>query len=102
MVKPLADHQHHRRCDFSAFKFDTARDDSITFDDISAIVDAGAEAGVLMEQEQHFIENVFELEERTVPSSMTAREDVVYFALSESEESIRQRLPIILILNFGL
>ena len=32
-----------------------------------------------------------ELEERTVPSSMTAREDVVYFALSESEESIRQK-----------
>ena len=45
-----------------------------------------------MEQEQHFIENVFELEERTVPSSMTAREDVVYFALSESEESIRQKI----------
>ena len=43
---------------FRLFKFDTARDDSITFDDISAIVDAGAEAGVLMEQEQHFIENV--------------------------------------------
>ncbi|MPW64458.1 hemolysin family protein [Moraxella catarrhalis] len=77
---------------FRLFKFDTARDDSITFDDISAIVDAGAEAGVLMEQEQHFIENVFELEERTVPSSMTAREDVVYFALSESEESIRQKI----------
>ena len=46
---------------FRLFKFDTARDDSITFDDISAIVDAGAEAGVLMEQEQHFIENVLNL-----------------------------------------
>jgi CBS domain containing-hemolysin-like protein len=40
----------------------------ITFDDISAVMDAGAQAGVLQKQEHHFIENVFELEERTVPS----------------------------------
>ncbi len=77
---------------FRIFKVNTNRDDNITFDDISAIVDAGAEAGVLMEQEQHFIENVFELEERTVPSSMTAREDVVFFTLDESEDSIRQKI----------
>ncbi len=77
---------------FRIFKVDTTRDDNITFDDISAIVDAGAEAGVLQKQEQHFIENVFELEERTVPSSMTARDDVVYFTMGESEESIRQKI----------
>jgi CBS domain containing-hemolysin-like protein len=43
----------------------TTRDDNITFDDISAVMDAGAQAGVLQKQEHHFIENVFELEERT-------------------------------------
>ena len=43
-------------------------------------------------QEHHFIENVFELEERTVPSSMTTRENVVYFTLKENENSIRQKL----------
>lgn len=77
---------------FRLFKVDTTRDDNITFDDISAIVDAGAQAGVLQQQEHHFIENVFELEERTVPSSMTTRENVVYFTLKESEESIRQKI----------
>lgn len=77
---------------FRIFKINTTRDDNITFDDISAIVDAGAEAGVVLQQEQHFIENVFELEERTVPSSMTVRDDVVYFTLGESEESIRQKI----------
>lgn len=77
---------------FRVFKVNTARDDNITFDDISAIVDAGAEAGVLMKQEQHFIENVFELEERTVQSSMTAREDMVFFTLDESEENIRKKI----------
>lgn len=82
---------------FRLFKINTVREESITFDDISAIMDAGAEAGVVLQQEQHFIENVFELEERTVPSSMTVREDVVYFTLEESEDSIRQKSPSILI-----
>lgn len=77
---------------FRIFKVQTTREDNITFDDVSAIVDAGAEAGVVLQQEQHFIENVFELEERTVPSSMTVREDVVYFTLNESEDSIRQKI----------
>lgn len=77
---------------FRLFKINTTRDDNITFDDISAIVDAGAQAGVLQQQEHHFIENVFELEERTVPSSMTTRENVVFFTLRESEESIRQKI----------
>ncbi len=77
---------------FRIFNVNTTREDSITFDDVSAIVDAGVEAGVLQQQEHHFIENVFELEERTVPSSMTARDDVVFFTLDESEESIRQKI----------
>lgn len=77
---------------FRLFKVNTTRDDNITFDDISAMVDAGAQAGVLQQQEHHFIENVFELESRTVPSSMTTRENVVFFGLKESEESIRQKI----------
>lgn len=77
---------------FRLFKINTIRDDNITFADISAVMDAGAQAGVLQKQEHHFIENVFELEERNVPSSMTTRENVVYFTLNESEASIRQKL----------
>ncbi len=77
---------------FRLFKVNTTREDNITFDDISAVMDAGAQAGVLQKQEHHFIENVFELEERTVPSSMTTRENVVYFTLNEHEDSIRQKL----------
>ncbi|MFB2537950.1 MULTISPECIES: hemolysin family protein [unclassified Acinetobacter] len=77
---------------FRIFKIETTREDSMTFDDISAVVDAGAQAGVLQQQEHHFIENIFELEERTVPSSMTTRENVVFFTLNESEQSIRQKI----------
>ena len=77
---------------FRLFKVNTTRDDNLTFDDISAIVDAGAQSGVLQQQEHHFIENVFELESRTVPSSMTTRENVVFFSIKESEDSIRKKI----------
>lgn len=77
---------------FRIFKINMVREENITFDDVSAVVDAGAQAGVLLKQEHHFIENVFELEERNVPSSMTTRENVVYFTLGESEQSIRQKI----------
>ena len=77
---------------FRLLKVNTTREDNITFDDISAVMDAGAQAGVVLKQEHHFIENVFELEERNVPSSMTTRENVIFFTLNEPEESIRQKL----------
>lgn len=68
------------------------RADEITFADISAVVDAGAEAGVLPKQEYHLIENVFGLESRLVPSAMTTRESIVYFTLQESEEELREQI----------
>lgn len=79
---------------FRLFNVSTAREDNITFDDISAVVEAGAQAGVLQQQEQHFIENVFELESRLVSSCMTARDSVVFIDLSEPEESIRQKIAL--------
>ena len=77
---------------FRLFGVNMTREDRITFDEISAVVEAGAQAGVLQKQEQHFIENVFELESRTVTSTMTTRENVVFFNLSEPEDSIRQKI----------
>jgi len=56
------------------------------------VFEAGALAGVLRKQEHELIENVFELESRTVPSSMTSRESVIFFDLRESEESIKEKI----------
>lgn len=66
------------------------RVDDITTDDIHAMMDAGAEAGVLHQAEHNVIGNVFELEYRLVPSAMTTRESIIYFTLQESEEELRQ------------
>ncbi|HGU9771575.1 TPA: hemolysin family protein [Morganella morganii] len=77
---------------FKLFKIPMARNEDITSDDIYAVVEAGAVAGVLRKQEHELIENVFELESRTVPSAMTSRESVVYFDKQENEESIKEKI----------
>lgn len=77
---------------FKLFKLPMVRNEDITSDDIFAIVEAGAVAGVLRKQEHELIENVFELESRTVPSAMTPREDVVYFDREETEDDIKLKI----------
>lgn len=69
-----------------------SRPEDVTPEDIVALTQAGAEAGVVAEQEQRLIENVFELEVRTAPSSMTARDSVVWLDREEDEASIRAKL----------
>ena len=77
---------------FRLFGLPLSRKDEITSDDIFAVVDAGAEAGVLHKSEHQVIENVFELESRTVPSAMTQRESIVFFSLDEPADSIKAKI----------
>lgn len=74
------------------FKIPSRRVEDVTAADIVAMADAGAQAGVLLHQEQHLISNVFELDSRILPSAMTSRESIVFLTLSESEESIRRKI----------
>ncbi len=77
---------------FVIFKLPKQRDESITSDDILALTEAGALSGALARREQQVIENVFELDTRTVPSSMTAREHIAYFLLDDPDDVIRARI----------
>jgi len=77
---------------FTLLGLPTRRYDSITSDDIRAMAEAGAEAGVLAAREHQVIENVFELDTRTVTSAMTGRERIVHFLLDDSEILIRARI----------
>src|SRR5690606_15059299 len=54
------------------------RDERVTSADILAMAEASAQAGLLALPEQQVIENVFELDTRTVESAMTTRERIVY------------------------
>ncbi|MBU6492050.1 MAG: HlyC/CorC family transporter [Burkholderiales bacterium] len=73
-------------------KLPTRSIEHITSEDISAIMDAGAEAGVLRKQELHLIENIFELESKNITSVMTYRDDVVYFPIAGDEKGIREKI----------
>lgn len=77
---------------FSLFKVPTMRKDDITPEDIIAMMEAGAQAGVLQEHEHQLLENVFDMESRTVTSAMTARESLIFFTLNESQDNIKSKL----------
>ncbi|MGB6189058.1 MAG: hemolysin family protein [Aeromonas molluscorum] len=77
---------------FRLLRVSMVRNDEITSDDIYAVMDAGAAAGILQREEHQLIENVFELQSLGVTSAMTARESLIYFTLQESEESIKAKI----------
>lgn len=77
---------------FRIFKIPLTKEEIITSEEIIAVFNAGAEAGIVQEKEHHLIENVFELEHRWVSSAMTPRDNIIYFILSESEETIKNKI----------
>jgi CBS domain containing-hemolysin-like protein len=77
---------------FSLFNVPTMRKDDITPDDIIAMMEAGAQAGVLQHHEHQLLENVFDMESRTVTSAMTARESLIFFTNNESQDSIKAKI----------
>ncbi|WP_324683313.1 polyamine export protein PaeA [Bibersteinia trehalosi] len=77
---------------FRLLRISTEREDTMTSDDIIAIVDAGAEAGVLKTQEQYLIENIFDMQQRTVTSTMTTRENIVYLDKAYTRQQILDTL----------
>ena len=68
------------------------RDNRVTSDDILALTEAGAQAGVLARREQQVIANVFELDTRTVESVMTPRERIAWFLRDEPDSVVRARI----------
>jgi len=70
----------------------TRRDERVTSDDILALAEAGTRSGVLARGEQRIIENIFELDTRTVSSAMTQRDRIAWFPQDAPEDIIRARI----------
>ncbi|MFC5521232.1 hemolysin family protein [Polaromonas jejuensis] len=93
MLRPLV--WFYSRCAdalFRLFGLSSLRDDRITSDDILAMMEAGAIAGVLAAREQQVITNVFELDTRTVGSAMSPRDRIAFFLRDEPDSVIRLRI----------
>lgn len=68
------------------------RDERITADDILALAEAGAQAGAIHRPEQQVIENLFELETRTVSSTMVPRAGIVWLRHDDPDDVVRARI----------
>lgn len=77
---------------FKLLHISTVRQDNMTPEDIIAMVDAGAEAGVLKTQEHYLIENILDMQQRTVTSTMTTRENIVFLDKSFSRQQVLDTL----------
>jgi len=77
---------------FALFGLPLKRDDRITYEDILAMTEAGALAGVLAAGEQQLIANVFELDTRVISSAMTQRDRIAFFRRDDPDSVIRLRI----------
>ncbi len=74
------------------FNVNVVREDRITFEEVSAVINEGTEKGLLEKSEQKIIENVFSLTDRNVLSAMTVRGDIVFLDVNDSQEEIVGKL----------
>lgn len=69
-----------------------AREDKVTAADVLAMAEAGARSGALHPTEQQLIENVFEMDSRTVSTAMTPRDRIAWFRRDDPESVVRARI----------
>lgn len=69
------------------FRIKTLRDEQITFEDVSAIINESAESGLLVNSEHKIIKNVFSLEDRNILTAITQRNDIIYFDINEPQDT---------------
>lgn len=77
---------------FKLFKLKKSTDDSVTEEEIKAIINEGSEAGTIEEEEKEIIERVFYLGDRNITSLMTHHSDIVWFDVNDTEQKIREKI----------
>lgn len=70
----------------------TERENQVTAADVLAMAEAGARSGALHPTEQQLIENVFEMDSRTVSTAMTPRDRIAWFRRDDPEPVVRARI----------
>src|SRR3954470_15231404 len=77
---------------FKIFNIRKTKDESVTEDEIKAIINEGTESGSIEEEEKELIERIFHLGDRNITSLMTHRSDIIWFDLNDNEEKIREKI----------
>lgn len=66
--------------------------DKITEDDIRVALEAGAQTGIIEEEEQDMVENIFRLGDRRVGMLMQPRVDLAWIDLTSTEEEVQNEV----------
>jgi putative hemolysin len=77
---------------FTLFNLKGVKDESVTEDEIKAIINEGTTQGTIDEAEQEIIERVFHLGDRNITSLMTHRSDITWFDVNDNEDAIRDKI----------
>src|SRR6476469_3187141 len=77
---------------FKIFKINKHADDTVTEEEIKAIINEGSEAGTIEEEEKEIIERVFHLGDRNITSLMTHHSDIIWLDVADTEEKIREKI----------
>ncbi len=73
---------------FKLFNVKTAKDNSVTEDEIKAMISEGSEHGTIEEEEKDIIERVFHLGDRKITALMTHRTEIVWFDADDTVQTI--------------
>jgi len=77
---------------FKIFNIKKTRDETVTEEEIKAIISEGTESGSIEEEEKELIERIFHLGDRNITSLMTHRSDIIWFDMTDTEEKIREKI----------
>src|SRR5215203_4590464 len=77
---------------FKIFNIKKTKDETVTEDEIKAIINEGTESGSIEEEEKELIERIFHLGDRNITSLMTHRSDIIWFDLNDNEEEVRDKI----------
>ncbi|GAA4313933.1 hemolysin family protein [Compostibacter hankyongensis] len=74
------------------FRIGPQADNTVTEEEIKAMISEGTTSGAIEETEQEIIERVFHLGDRSITSLMTHRSDIVWIDVSDSPEQYRDKI----------
>jgi putative hemolysin len=77
---------------FTIFRIKRTKDETVTEEEIKAIISEGTESGTIEEEEKEMINRIFHLGDRNITSLMTHRSDIIWFDVNDNEEIIREKI----------
>jgi putative hemolysin len=80
---------------FKVFNIKTSGDNSVTEEEIKAMITEGSEHGAIEEEEKEIIERLFHLGDRNITSLMTHRTDIIWFDEQETVQDFKDRFDIL-------